>query len=137
MIRVYVDMVADLFHVGHLNLIKAAHEIGDYIIVGVHSDEDVQTYKRVPIIKQEQRYELIKSCKYVNEVVEAAPLIITEDFLIEHKIDFVLHGDDINEEISKQHRVPLSMNMMKYIPYTRGISTTSIIDKILRFYSVK
>ena len=136
MIRVYLDMVADLFHIGHLNLIKKAHEVGDYIIVGIHCDKDVQSYKRRPIITEEDRYELVKSCKYVNEVIEAAPLMITEEFLTRHKIDFVLHGDDVSEELSKQHAVPLKKNMVKYVPYTNGVSTTEIIDKIIEIYDV-
>jgi len=136
MIRVYLDMVADLFHVGHLNLIKTAHEMGDYVIVGVHSDKDVESYKRVPIINERQRYEIVKSCKYVDEIIEEAPLVITEQFLLRHRIDFVLHGDDISDEISKQHKVPLEKNMVKYVPYTNGVSTTEIIDKIIEIYDV-
>tara|TARA_R110002020_G_scaffold241567_5_gene454780 strand:+ start:4642 stop:5052 length:411 start_codon:yes stop_codon:yes gene_type:complete len=136
MIRVYLDMVADLFHVGHLNLIKTAHEMGDYVIVGVHSDKDVESYKRVPIINERQRYEIVKSCKYVDEIIEKAPLVITEQFLLRHRIDFVLHGDDISDEISKQHKVPLEKNMMKYVPYTKDTSTTEIIHKIIKIYHV-
>ena len=130
MIRVYVDTAADLFHVGHLNLIRRAKAFGDYLIVGVHSDKDVASYKRAPIINEKDRYEMVKSCKYVDEVLRGAPLIITEDFLKKYKIDFVVHGDDVTDEIKKQHKVPLEKKKMKYISYTKGISTTEIIKKI-------
>ena len=46
--RVYVDMVGDLFHIGHINMFKQARELGDYLIVGVHSDKAVESYKRTP-----------------------------------------------------------------------------------------
>jgi len=128
--RVYVDMVADLFHVGHLNLIKTASSFGDYLIVGVHSDKDVESYKRTPIINENHRYEIVESCKYVDKVVKNAPLFITEEFLKRHDIDLVVHGDDISDELKRQHKVPIQKNMVKYIPYTKSISTTEIISKI-------
>ena len=46
----YVDMVADLFHYGHVNFLRQARECGDYLLVGVHADETVMTYKRRPIL---------------------------------------------------------------------------------------
>ena len=130
MIRVYVDMVADLFHVGHLNLIKKAKELGDVLIVGVHSDADVESYKRIPIINEEDRYEIVKACKYVDEVIESAPLKITKEFLEEYKIDLVVHGDDISGEVLKQHEVTINMGILKIISYTKGVSTTKLIDKV-------
>ena len=73
MIRVYLDMVGDLFHVGHLNIIKKSKAMGDYLIVGVHSDESVASYKRLPIIKHRDRVDIIESCRYVDEVIAPAP----------------------------------------------------------------
>jgi len=130
MIRVYVDMVADLFHVGHLNLIQSARKFGDTLIVGIHSDEDVSSYKRMPIINEKDRYEMVRSCRYVDEVIEEAPLKITKEFLEKNKIDFVVHGDDVSEELKRQHQVPLELGIVKYVPYTKGTSTTEIIGKI-------
>tara|TARA_R100000808_G_C2147499_1_gene155472 strand:- start:1329 stop:1736 length:408 start_codon:yes stop_codon:yes gene_type:complete len=130
MIRVYVDMVADLFHVGHLNLIQSARKFGDTLIVGIHSDEDVSSYKRMPIINEKDRYEMVRSCRYVDEVIEEAPLKITKEFLEKNKIDFVVHGDDVSDELKRQHQVPLELGIVKYVPYTKGVSTTEIIGKI-------
>lgn len=132
--RVYVDVVADLFHVGHINLFKKAKYIFDdqeaHLVVGVHSDAEVESYKRTPIIPQDERYEVVRSCKYVDEVVEAAPLIITEKFLLENNIDCVVHGDDHSPEFAKQHAEPLRMGIMRYVPYSHGTSTSEIIKKI-------
>ena len=130
MIRVYTDMAADMFHVGHLNLIKRAKAHGDYLIVGVHSDKDIAEYKRHPIISEEQRYEIVRSCQYVDEVLESAPLIMTKDFIQRHEIDLIVRGDDITPELLKQQADAIEMGIMRYVPRTKSISTTSIIEKI-------
>lgn len=130
--RVYVDVVADLFHVGHVRLFKRAKKEGDYLMVGVHSDKTTALYKRVPYIPQEQRYEMVKSCRYVDEVIEDAPTEITEEFLNKYNIDLVIHGDDAGNHFKKQHFIPLQQGKMKYIPYTSGVSTSEIIERIRR-----
>ena len=130
MIRIYTDMAADMFHVGHLNLIKRARSFGDYMIVGVDSDKDISNYKRSPIIEEEHRYSIVESCKYVDELIRDAPLIMTEEFLRKHKIDLVVRGDDVTEQHLKQQADPIRLGMMKYVPRTKGVSTSSIIKKI-------
>ena len=134
MTRVYVDIVGDLFHIGHINLFKKAKALfkDAYLIVGVHSDKDVESYKRIPIITQEQRYKMIKYCSLVDKVIESAPLVITEKYIEQHKIDYVVHGNDFSESLKIQHKVPLEMKIVKYVEYTKGISTTSIIKKIIK-----
>ncbi len=128
--KIYVDIVGDLFHLGHINLFKKAKALGDYLIVGVHSDEDVEFYKRRPILSLEERSEIIRSCKYVDEVIDGAPLVITLDFLHKHNISYVVHGDDISAEVKRQHKIPHDLGMVRYVPYTEGISTTDIIERI-------
>ena len=73
-------MVADLFHYGHVNFLKQCHKLGDYLIVGIHSDKDVETYKRKPILSFEERIKVVQACKYVDKVVKG-PLILTTEFL--------------------------------------------------------
>ena len=119
-----------MFHVGHLNLIKRAKALGDYLIVGIHSDDDIGEYKRRPIISQGDRYEIVRSCRYVDEVIEAAPLVMTEDFLVENRIDLVVRGDDITPELLRQQAAPIAMGIMKYLPRTKNVSTTNLIQKI-------
>lgn len=66
----YISGVFDLFHVGHLNMFKRAKEQCEYLIVGVVSDEGVRKYKEVePFIPYEERAEMVRSCRYVDEVV--------------------------------------------------------------------
>lgn len=130
MVRVYTDMAADIFHMGHVNLLKRAKAMGDYLVVGVHSDKQIESYKRKPIFPEEHRYEIMRSCKYVDEVIESAPLVMTKEFLESNNIDLVVRGDDMNEELLKQQEAPISMGIMRYVSRTKGISTSEIIDKI-------
>tara|TARA_R110000765_G_C18536910_1_gene560377 strand:+ start:64 stop:456 length:393 start_codon:yes stop_codon:yes gene_type:complete len=123
-------MSADIFHVGHLNLIKRAKTFGDYLIVGVHSDKDISKYKRKPIISEQDRYEIIRSCKYVDDVIEAAPLMMTEKFIKYYNIDLVVRGDDVTEEHLRQQAYPIKANIIRYVPRTKGISTTEIMRRI-------
>lgn len=130
MIRVYTDMAADMFHIGHLNLIKRAREFGDYLIVGVHSDEDISSYKRSPVISEEDRYEIIRSCRYVDEVIEAAPLVMSKEFIEENNIDLIIRGDDVSPELLRQQAIPIEMGIMRYLPRTENVSTTDLIKTI-------
>lgn len=130
MIRVYTDMAADMFHIGHLNIIKRAREFGDYLIVGVHSDEDISSYKRSPVISEEDRYEIIRSCRYVDEVIEAAPLVMSKEFIEENNIDLIIRGDDVSPELLRQQAIPIEMGIMRYLPRTENVSTTDLIKTI-------
>jgi len=130
MIRVYADVVGDLFHIGHLNLFRQAKEFGNYLIVGVHSDKSVESYKRTPVFNERDRYDLIQNCRLVDEVVKDAPLVLGRDFIEKNSIDIVVHGDDKNIHFEEQHKVPLEMGIMRYLKYTEGISTTQIIEGI-------
>lgn len=134
MIRVYTDMAADVFHIGHLNLLKKAKAMGDYLIVGVHSDEQIASYKRRPIFSEQDRYEIMRGCRYVDEVIEAAPLVMTKDFLLNNKIDLVVRGDDTSQQHLEQQADPIDMGIMRYVPRTPGISTSDIIDRIVGEY---
>lgn len=134
LIRVYADVVGDLFHIGHINLFKQAREFGDYLIVGVHSDITVESYKKRPIIRQDDRYEIIRNCKLVDEMVEDAPRVITKDYIDKYNIDVVVHGDDPSPEFAEQHKVPLELGIMKYVKYTEGISSTEIRSRLNKDY---
>src|SRR5579863_7149573 len=71
MTRVYVDVVGDLCHAGHIAFFKKAKAFGDYLIVGVLADDVVEEYKRTPVLTLEERVQAIKACKYVDEVIVA------------------------------------------------------------------
>lgn len=130
-VRVYADVVGDMLHMGHIEFFKKARAHGDYLIIGVLSDEDVASYKRIPIMTMKERAAVIEACKYVDEVILAPPLRTTEEWLKEHRIDIVVHGDDFNKEaLMDQYGVPFQMGILRLVPYTKGISSTNVIERI-------
>jgi cytidyltransferase-like protein len=131
MTRVYADMVADLFHYGHVEFLRRARELGDELVVGVHSDATVKSYKRAPIMTMEERIPVVRACRYVDEVVPDAPLTVTDEWIARHRIDLVVHGDDLDEEsMMMMYGVPASRGMLRTVPYTAGISTTQIMARL-------
>lgn len=129
----YTTGVFDLFHIGHLNILKNAKSQCEYLIVGVSTDELVAKYKnKLPVIPYNQRAEIISSIKYVDMVVPQVSLD-KMDAYNKFKFNVLFHGDDwknsdLYEEIEKElkkHGVDIV-----FIPHTDGISTT-IIKKML------
>ena len=131
MIRVYADMVAALFHYGHVAFLKQARALGDHLMVGIHADDVVELEKRVPILSMEERIASVAGCRWVDEVLPDAPWIIDRAWIDEHDIHLVVHGDDYSrEQLDHSHRVPGEMGILRTVPYTGGISTTEIIRRI-------
>lgn len=137
MVRVYIDGVFDLFHRGHIESIKKCLRFGDEIIVGVVSDSDADSYKRYPIFNENDRTEIIKNLKFVKEVISPCPLIVTESFIKEHKIDIIVHGFSNDSDFEKQKeffKIPINLGIFRRIEYYDKISTTDLIKKIKAEY---
>ena len=131
-VRVYADIVGDLFHKGHVEFCKKAKALGDVLIIGVLADDTVKSYKRVPVLSLEERVAAIQACRYIDEVIVAPPLRLTEEWIREHNIDLVVHGDDFDQTmIEDQYGVALKLGIFRTVPYTQGISTTNIIHRIV------
>ena len=128
---VYVTMVADLFHYGHISLLKRAKEYGNKLIVGLHSDEDVAKYKRTPILTMKERSEVVKACKYVDDIILDAPLETTDEFMNKFGLDIYIHAH-YQHENDKYLFLSKNIKNKKFIrvDYTDGISTTDIIKRI-------
>ena len=129
----YTTGVFDLFHIGHLNILKRAKEQCDYLIVGVSTDELVKDYKhKTPVIPFEERIEIVKAIRYVDEVV---PQVSMDKFAAWEKIHFnaIFHGDDwkgsamYNEVEEKLNSVGVDMVFLKH---TQGTSSTEISKKL-------
>ena len=135
--RIYTDGVFDLFHRGHIECfkyIKNKYPLSQ-LVVGLISDIDAQSYKRLPIINEEDRLEVIKSVKYIDEVIFPSPLVLTPRFLEENSIDLVMHGFS-NEEDAKKQNVFFKnvLNNFQVMPYYTKSSTTKIINNIKNNY---
>jgi len=128
-----MDGIFDLFHRGHLEAIKKCSQYGDEILIGIISDKDAISYKRKPIIKEEDRIEIIKNIKMVSEVICPCPLIMTEDFMNDNSIDLVIHGFNGEDDYNKQKsffEIPIKLNKFRRIDYYKETSTTEIIQNI-------
>lgn len=90
-----------MMHFGHANALRQAKEMGDYLIVGVHSDEEILKNKGPPVMSQEERYKAVRACKWVDEVVEDAPYTTQIEVLDQYNCDFCVHGDDISTTVRK------------------------------------
>mgnify|MGYP003973979487 CR=1 FL=1 len=134
--NIYVDMVGDLFHINHINLFKKSREYGNNLIVGVHSDKDVESYKCKPILTMEDRIGMIESCKYVDKVIPNAPLVITKEYLEDNNIDLVIHAhnEDEEEKYNFMYNDIIKLGKFKRIDYHEGISTTTIKQRVIKEY---
>uniref|UniRef100_A0A8C5VH98 choline-phosphate cytidylyltransferase n=1 Tax=Microcebus murinus TaxID=30608 RepID=A0A8C5VH98_MICMU len=130
-VRVHADGIFDLFHSGHARPLMQAKNLfpNTYLIVGVCS---------FTVMNENERYDAVQHCHYVDEVVRNAPWTLTPEFLAEHRIDFVAH-DDIpyssagSDDVYKHIK---EAGMFAPTQRTEGISTSDIITRIVRDYDV-
>ncbi|MBI4116582.1 FAD synthase [Candidatus Pacearchaeota archaeon] len=129
----YIVGAFDLFHIGHVNILKNARKMCDYLIVGLSTDEWVKKYKnKTTAIPFNQRKEVLMACKFVDSIV---PQEDFDDFKMWErlKFDIMFVGDDWKEsERFKGLEEKFNKIRIKiiYLPYTKGISTTEIKKKI-------
>ena len=125
----FTDGVYDMFHVGHLNMIKAAKSYCDYLIVGVHSDEIVEGYKhRKTVINEHDRREIVAAMRDVDMAVINTTRDKIELFK-KYNFDCVFIGDDWRgtERWNNFERQLSELGVsVEYLPYTKGVSTTEI-----------
>ncbi|MBD23818.1 MAG: hypothetical protein CMG46_02270 [Candidatus Marinimicrobia bacterium] len=128
----YATMVCDLFHYGHLNFLKNAKERCDYLIIGLHSDKDVKSYKRLPILNIDERRKVLEGCKYIDEIIMNAPLKIKEEFMDSINADvFIYAANNIEEDEKMKNYFDINESRLIKIQYTNTISTTQIINRVL------
>lgn len=133
--RIYADGVFDCYHYGHAKLFEQIklNYPGCYLIVGVCADDDIKKYKRTPVLTLEERCESIRHCKWVDEVYPNAPWVLSEQFLYNMHIDYVAHDGDFYETPQGDaYEIPKKLGKFLATKRTDGISTTDIIQRILR-----
>lgn len=133
-IIVFTGGTWDLFHIGHLNVLKKAKTMGDILIVGVSTDSLIKKYKgSKPILNYKQRIAIIKELKCVDKAVKQINIFNVRQFR-KLKADIFVVGDDWK---GKEHLVPglkwlKDNNYLRYVKYTKGLSSSMIKEKIIR-----
>ncbi|EJD55213.1 Nucleotidylyl transferase [Auricularia subglabra TFB-10046 SS5] len=134
--RLWLDGCFDGFHFAHANAVRQALNLVAgpvHITVGVHSDAEILRNKGPPLFDERERYDLIRGCRWVDQVVEDVPYVTQLASIDEHNIDYVVHGDDPVLDADGNDCYAFAKASGRYMECkrTQGISTTSLIDRIL------
>ncbi|KAI4471333.1 ethanolamine-phosphate cytidylyltransferase [Holotrichia oblita] len=132
-VRVWCDGCYDMVHFGHANSLRQAKALGDWLVVGIHNDDEITKHKGPPVFTQEERYKMVKGIKWVDEVVEGAPYVTTLETLDKHRCDFCCHGDDITTTADGVDTYHLVKDAGRYeeVQRTAGVSTTDLVGRML------
>ncbi|KAF3159460.1 hypothetical protein TWF106_002756 [Orbilia oligospora] len=137
-VRVYADGVFDLFHLGHMRQLEQAKKAfpNTYLLVGIPNDIETHKRKGLTVLTDKERAETLRHCKWVDEVIEDAPWIVTPSFLEKHAIDYVAHDDEpyAGADTDDIYKPCKEAGKFLVTQRTEGISTTYIITKIVRDY---
>ena len=138
-IRIYADGVYDLFHYAHALQLRQAKLFfpSVHLIVGVVSSASCAKHKNAPVLTSSERYTSVRNCKWVDEVAEDAPWVITQEFLDKYQIDYVAHdeepyvGSDGDADIYK-----ICKDQGRFLPTqrTKGVSTSELLARIVEQY---
>ncbi|KAK3837250.1 MAG: hypothetical protein JOS17DRAFT_680337 [Linnemannia elongata] len=135
---VYVDGTFDLFHTGHIEFLKRAKQMGDYLLVGIHDDQTVNAIKGVnyPLMNLHERVLSVLACRYVDEVVIGAPYSVSDQVLEKvYKVDVVVHGNTPSlDDTDGQDPYKLAKDRNIYVEIDNpqnSVTTESIIERII------
>lgn len=131
--RIWVDGCFDLTHYGHFNALRQAKQMGEYLVVGVHSDAEILKNKGPTVLTEEERYAIVASCKWVDQVVKDAPYYTTVAMLDQYQCDYCVHGDDITTTADGTDCYQEVKDQNRYLECKRttGISTTELVGRML------
>jgi len=130
---IYTAGSYDLFHFGHLNVLLRAKKLGDYLIVGVSTDNLIAKYKQLkPVICYRDRTAIIKQLKCVNKVIKQSEFFNVNQ-LKQYKISTIVLGSDWENKNFPELELCLKKLNIKivYVPYTKRLSTSKIKEKII------
>uniref|UniRef100_A0A7S3R010 ethanolamine-phosphate cytidylyltransferase n=1 Tax=Dunaliella tertiolecta TaxID=3047 RepID=A0A7S3R010_DUNTE len=136
-VRVYMDGCFDMMHYGHANALRQAKSLGDQLVVGLIPDSEILRCKGPPVLNEDERYALVSSVKWVDEVISGVPYDLSPEFIQElftkHKIDYIIHGDDpcLLPDGTDAYAHAKRLGRFCMIKRTEGVSTTDIVGRML------
>lgn len=131
MSKVYIAGVWDTFHIGHLNILQRAKALGDFLVVGVLTDEATERYKPRTIIRQKDRLEIVKAIKYVDMAFFQKDTDPTKNGELQYfNPDILIHADDWDYVPGQDWMLEKQKTVM-LLPYTPNISSTLIRERII------
>jgi ethanolamine-phosphate cytidylyltransferase len=132
-VSIYMDGVFDLMHLGHYNAIRQCSLLGDYLVAGVNSDADCLKTKGPTIMKIDERCEILKHCKFVENIEPNTVYTPTFELLDKVGCDYYAHGDDPTfdsegVDITQKFK---EADRFKVFKRTEGVSTTDVTGRLL------
>jgi ethanolamine-phosphate cytidylyltransferase len=125
-----------LFHLGHIELLRKAKELGDFVIVGVHDDATVNGYQgsNHPVMNLHERVLSVLACRYVDEVIIGAPYVVTKDVLEKvYDIDVVVGYKETSLTKIDPYTLPKERGIYKEVELERkDYSTDTIVERIVK-----
>jgi cytidyltransferase-like protein len=133
---VYVDGGWDMFHAGHVDFLRRARNLGDYLLVGVHNDVMVNRHRgsNFPIMNLNERTLSVLSCRYVSDVVIDPPWVMTREMIAALGISVVAHGstNDPNDTDAEQdsYAVPKAMGIYQELASEHELTVETIVGRL-------
>lgn len=125
--RVITFGTFDVFHIGHVNILTRAHDLGDHLSVGISTDAlNFAKKGRYPIYREEHRLEIVRSLDCVDDTFYEHSLELKRDYLLEHEADVLVMGNDWEGRFDEFRDIC----EVVYLPRTADVSTTDIIQAI-------
>lgn len=133
---VYISGAWDLFNVGHIKALEKAREFGSFLLVGIHDDDTVNRLQGggFPILNVNERTLSVLSCRYVDEVIIGAPLVISEDMMKTMNISVVVRGTVNSEDVTamgEAYEVPRRLGKLQTFASPSTVTVRDIIKRIM------
>ena len=134
---IYTDMVADLLHYAHLQYLEQIYNrliknTNNKLYVGIHNNQDVQVYKRNPVLTMEERIKVLEYFPLIDKIIPDAPVTINEEYINLHQINTLCVPDNrTQEELELMYKIPIELGIkIEYFNYCKEMSTSKILKRI-------
>ncbi|PQE13257.1 ethanolamine-phosphate cytidylyltransferase protein [Rutstroemia sp. NJR-2017a WRK4] len=131
--RIWVDGCWDFFHHGHAGAMLQARQLGNELVVGIHSDESILENKGPTVMTLQERIAAVDACRWVTQSVPYAPYVTSLPWISHYGCKYVVHGDDITSDSSGEdcYRFVKAAGRFKVVKRTPSISTTDLVGRML------